>query len=120
MPPSEQPTGLTVEAAGDVAVVRFSHRSLLGADLIEALSAEILRTVEEGGHRKLVLNFANVESMTTAMVGKLVLLKQRVEAAGGRMALCGIDPFVLQIFKVLRLTDVFPIHADEQAARASF
>jgi anti-anti-sigma factor len=111
---------LEVETIGDATVARFTHRSLLGDDLVTALSEQLLQAVEERGCRKLVLNFARVESMTTAMVGRLILLQQRIEAGGGRLALCTLDPFLLQIFNVLRLGDVFAIHADEAAALASF
>jgi anti-anti-sigma factor len=114
-----QQSGLEIEQVGDVAVVRFTHRSLLGPDLIEAVAAELVRAVEELGYRKLVLNFANVESMTTAMVGKLVSLQQRTEKINGRLVLCGISPFLLEIFKILNLTKNFTIVDDEQTALES-
>jgi anti-anti-sigma factor len=112
-------SGLEVAQVGDATVLRFHHRTLLGADLIDRLAAQMHRAVQDHGCRKLVLNFANVESMTTAMVGKIVLLKQTVENGGGRLALCGLDPFLLQIFKLYKLADVFAIHGDEPAALAS-
>ena len=108
--------GLEIESVGDVAVVRFTHRSLLGPELIENIAAELGRAVEELGFRKLVLNFANVESMTTAMVGKLVSLQQKAEKLKGRLVLCQISPFLLEIFKILNLTRSFTILRDEQAA----
>jgi anti-anti-sigma factor len=111
---------LEVEMVADVAVVRFTHRSLLRAELIEALGEQLTGLVEGSGCHKFVLNFANVESMTTAMVGKLVSLHQKVEAGEGRLALCNIDPFLREIFKILNLTHVFPMHDDEQAALQSF
>jgi anti-anti-sigma factor len=120
MSPSSPPKGLHVDTIGDVTVVRFTQRSLLSPDLVENLSAEIFRAVEERGCRKLVLNLAQVESMTTVMVGKVVLLKRKVEEAGGRMALCQLDPFLLQILRILNLSNEFTICADEPAALASF
>jgi anti-anti-sigma factor len=113
-------TGLVVEMVGDTGVVRFTQRRLLGADLIEAVAAEMLRFVEEKDCRKLILNLAHVESMTTAMVGKIVLLKRRIETAGGRLILCQLDPFLKEIFKVLHMADAFSICDDEPAALASF
>ncbi len=113
-------SGLVVEPIGDVAVVRFSHRSLLGADLIEKVAAELLRAVQEMGYRKLLLNFNNVESMTTAMVGKILHLKQTAEQHNGRLVLCKINPFLFEIFQVLQLTKSFTIFDEEQTALASF
>ena len=70
-----------VEMVNDVAVVRFTHRSLLSPDLIEAIGQRLMSLSESDGCRKFVIDCGNVESMTTAMVGKLVGLHKRVEAA---------------------------------------
>ncbi len=105
---------------GDTTVLRFHQRTLLGTDLIDQVSQRMQQAVRDHGCRKLVLNLANVESMTTAMVGKIVLLKHTVEKDGGRLVLCSLDSFLLQIFRLFNLTDSFSIHGDEQAALASF
>ena len=120
MPAQPPHNGLEFVTVGDVAVVRFTHRSLLGADLIDRVAAELLRALEAMGIRKLVLNFANVESMTSAMVGRLVNLQNRAASLNARLVLCKIYPFLLEIFKVLNLTNSFTIHDDEQAALNSF
>ena len=111
---------LEVETVGDVAVVRFTHRSLLGADLIVAIGDQLQRAVDEMGHRKLVLNFANVESMTTAMVGHVVGLQRKMQECAGRLVLCSINPFLMEIFKLLGLSKAFTILPDEQAALNAF
>jgi anti-anti-sigma factor len=112
--------GLEVETVGDATVLRFRQRTLLGNELVDHLAAQMQQAIRDHGCRKLVLNFTNVESMTTAMVGKLVLLRHTVEQDSGRLALCALDPFLLQIFKLFNLTDSFSIYGDEQAALASF
>jgi anti-anti-sigma factor len=119
---SSQPhqSGLELEPVGDVAVVRFTQRSLLGAELIESIGEQLGHAVEDMGYRKLVLNFANVESMTTAMVGHIVGLQRKLQDCRGQLALCEINPFLLEIFKLLNLTKAFTIHPDEQTAINSF
>src|SRR6516165_3077695 len=120
MPPSPHLTGLEVETVGDVTVARFTRRSFLAPELVEALAEQMLRLVEESSCCKFVLNFANVETMTTAMVGNIVQLQKKIEDGGGRLALCNVDPFLLEIFKILNLRRVFAIHTDEASALASF
>ena len=120
MPIHPHQTGLEVETVGDVTVARFTRRSFLATDQVEALSAQLVSAVEESGCRKFLLNFTNVESMTTSMVGYLVQLKKKIEASGGKLALCKIDPFLFEIFKILKLTRFFTIHDDEPSALASF
>jgi anti-sigma B factor antagonist len=120
MKPESHRSGLEIEQVGDVAVVRFTQRSLLGPDLVDSVAAELVRAVEELGYRKLILNFANVESMTTAMVGKLISLQQRAEEIHGRLILCRVSPFLMEIFKILNLTKSFTILDDEQAALQTY
>jgi anti-sigma B factor antagonist len=120
MPPQHPLTGLEVETVGDVTVARFTRRSFLSSDQVAVLSEQMVALVDESGCRKFVLNFANVESMTTAMVGHIVQLQRKIEASGGRLLLCNIDPFLFEIFKILNLTRVFTIHPDEPSALASF
>jgi anti-anti-sigma factor len=113
-----QSAGLNIETIGDTLVVRFRQRSLLGDDLVESVAAGLTAVADEAAGRRLLLNVADVESMTTSMVGKLVALKHRLESAGGRLEMCSVGPFLSQIFAVLHLADFFPIHPDEQAALA--
>ena len=118
MPP--QPHWMEVEMVGDVAVVRFTQRSILGEDAIVAIGQQLFELAESGTASKFVLNFARVESMTTAMMGKLLAIYKRVDAEGGRLALCRIGPFLAEIFKILRLPRQVSVFQEEQEALQSF
>jgi anti-anti-sigma factor len=107
---------LEVEQFGDVTVVRFTTRTILGDDAIEAITAQLVGLVEEAGCRQFVLNLANVESVSTAMVGKLVALHRQLEAAHGRLVLCRLGPFLVEIFKVLNLGPLAHVYGEEQEA----
>jgi anti-sigma B factor antagonist len=114
------PNGLEVETVGAVTVVRFTRHSFLPADLVNALTGQLLRRADETGCCHVVLNLANVEGLTTAIVGGIVQLQHKLEDGGGRLVLCNVDPFLYEIFKVLNLTGVFKIHADEPSALRAF
>src|SRR5689334_16752948 len=111
---------LEVEQFGDVTVVRFTTRTILGDDAIDAIAAQLFGLVEEAGCRQFVLNLGNVESVSTAMVGKLVALHRRLEAAQGQLALCRMGPFLVEIFKVLNLGPLARVYGEEQEAVQSF
>jgi anti-anti-sigma factor len=114
-----QPPGplLQVEHLGDATVVRFTRRTILDDAAIDAVGAQLLAAAADS--RKLVVSFEHVESLTSAMLGKLFAAYRKVDAAGGRVAFCKVDPFLLQIFNLVRLPDLVPICADEQEALAS-
>jgi anti-sigma B factor antagonist len=118
MPP--QPHWMEVEMVGDVAVVRFTQRSILGEDAIAAIGQQLFELAESGTASKFVLNFARVESMTTAMMGKLIALQRKVEGSQGRLALCNIGPFLSEIFKILHVPPQMGIYREEQEALQSF
>jgi anti-anti-sigma factor len=111
---------LEIEQFGDVTVVRFTTRTILGNDAIEAIGGQLLGLVEQAGCRQFVLNLENVESVSTAMVGKLVALHRRLEAAHGRLVLCRLGPFLVEIFKVLNLGQLAHVYGEEQEAVQSF
>jgi anti-sigma B factor antagonist len=111
---------LDVEQLGDVTAIRFTTRTILGDDAIGAIGQQLLGLVDSAGCRRFVLNLSNVESLSTAMIGRLVALHRRVEAAGGRLVLCGLGPFLMEIFRVLNLPEVAPIYRDEPEALRSF
>ncbi len=115
---SQPPQGplLQVERVGDATVVRFTRRTILDKDTIEAVGDQLQAVVADRTCRKLVVNFDRVESLTSAMIGKLVAVQKRAEAAGGRLAFCNVHPFLLQIFNLVRLPDLVAICADEEEA----
>jgi anti-sigma B factor antagonist len=111
---------LEVEQVGEVTAVRFTARTILGDEAVIAISDQLLGLVGSAGCRQFVLNLTRVESLSTSMVGRLVALNRHIEAAGGRVVLCGLGPFLLEIFKVLNLHKLGPVYADEAEALRSF
>jgi anti-anti-sigma factor len=110
---------LEIQHIDPATVVRFKRRTILESTAIEAIGTHLLQLANEQGRRDFVLNFAGVESMTSAMLGKFVALYRELSDAGGRMVFCSVDPFLMQIFKVVQMPKLIPIHADEaQALRA--
>ena len=107
---------LQVDRIGDVTVVRFTRRRLLTEGSIELLGEELFALVERGGHRKLVLNFSNVDRMTTALLGKLILLHKKLQRVNGWMVLCQIAPHLYEIFALFRLPLLFGVFEEGHAA----
>jgi anti-sigma B factor antagonist len=68
----------------------------------------------------MLLNFQGVQFMSSAMIGKLVLLNKKSKAAGLTLKFCAISPNVLEVFKITRLNKVFDIQADEDKALKAF
>ena len=75
--------------------------------------------VRDEGRRWLVLNFARVESVTSAMLGTFISLHKEVEKSDGRLVFCNVDSFLSQIFQLCQLPQQIPVYANEAEALAA-
>lgn len=111
---------LVVEDIGDVTVVNFVDKKILDEQNIQMIGDDLFRLVDELGRRKLLLNFANVEFMSSAALGKLIRLHQRLTQVGGKLVLCNISKNILEIFEITKLDKMLKIVKDEATGLNSF
>lgn len=110
---------ITVAEVGDVTAVNFVDRKILDEAIIQELGRELFNLIEEGRNR-LLLNFSNVEFLSSAALGKLITLDKKVKSASGVLRLSNIRPEIYEVFAITRLNKLFEIHDDEADALASF
>jgi anti-sigma B factor antagonist len=117
-----QPRGqrIEVEDVGDIAVVQFVDKKILDEQNIQMIGDDLFRLVDELGRRKVLLNFSKVEFMSSAALGKLIRLHQRLHSIGGKLILCGISKSILEIFEITKLDKMLTIKPDEQTGLDSF
>jgi anti-sigma B factor antagonist len=111
---------LVVEDIGDITVVNFVDKKILDDQNIQLIGDDLFRLVDELGRRKLLLNFENVEFMSSAALGKLIRLHQRLNQVGGKLILCGISKSIMEIFEITKLDKMLKIVKDEQTGLSSF
>lgn len=105
---------LRVEEDGDVLVARVVVPRP-DTDTVEILGEELLGLVKP--KRKLVIDLAAVEFLSSAGLGKLVSLDRRMQAmVGSELRLCGMTPAVRQTFAHSGLQCLFQIFDDCQEA----
>ncbi len=110
---------LKVEEIGDVTVVNFLDRKILDEQNIQVIGDQLFSLVEEG-RKKMLLNFANVEYLSSAALGKLITLNKKLQAVRGQLILCNIDPQIYEVFEITKLDRFFNIQKEEQAALQAF
>lgn len=81
------------------------------------LSIESLLT---NGRDQILLNLKELRWMNSFALGLVVAAHRSVDEHGGRMALCSPNDRVLEMLKVVGLSQVWEIHDTEDAALASF
>jgi anti-sigma B factor antagonist len=103
-----------------VTVVRFVDRKILDESNIQQLGNELFRLVEEEKKTKIILNFTNVEFLSSGALGKLITLDKKVKANSGVLKLSNIRPEIYEVFAITKLNKLFDIKDDESTALAAF
>jgi len=109
-----------ISEAGGVTVVKFVDRKILDAENIQALGQELFDLLEKENRNRLLLNFSNVEFLSSAALNKLIVLDKKVKAVGGKLKFCNMRPEILEVFVITRLNQLFEIKDSETDALANF
>jgi len=105
---------------GDVLVVYFNDNKILDETKIQQIHTELSEQLTKVPGGKLLLNFDNVSFMSSAMIGKIILLNKKCKASDVKFKICSISDNVMEVFKLMRLNKVLDIQKDEEKAVASF
>ncbi|HOW17910.1 MAG TPA: STAS domain-containing protein [Phycisphaerae bacterium] len=112
-------TNLLVETIKDATVVTFQDAALLDAIRIQNTGTALFELVERQNRLRIVLDFHNVRSLSSSMLGVLLTLKNKLEDARGRMVLCGLAKDLRRLFEMTALDRVFQFAPDADQALAA-
>jgi anti-sigma B factor antagonist len=99
---------LNVETIGDVTVAHLLERRIIDEANVRALGEELFK-LAEGQRRKVVLDFKDVEYLSSAALSKLVELNSKLCRRDGNLVLCGIRSDIFEVFRITRLDRLFII-----------
>lgn len=111
---------LDVEEIGDVTIARFTDKKILDETNIQIIGNQLFSLVDDDGRDKIVLDFSNVEYLSSAALGKLITMDKKVKGAKGKLRLCSIRPDIYEVFAITKLNKLFKIHDDQDQALESF
>jgi len=100
---------MKVEYGIDVTHVQFIDQKILDEGKIAELRESLEPVIEKNGDGRMLLDFVNVEFMTSAMLGLLVRLNKKVRERSGKLGLCNVDPRIRKVFEITQLTKIFDI-----------
>ena len=87
---------------------------------VQELGEELFSLVEDEGRKQLLLNFSNVEFLSSAALNKLIILDKKVKSHGGKLKLSNLKPEIYEVFVITRLNQLFDIKDDEAEAVKAF
>jgi len=110
---------IAVEYIDNVAVATLTDKKILEVIDIQALENSIIPLVERKQNINLVLDFSNVEFLSSSALGLLIRVSKKIYESNGHLRLCGIAGSIMQIFTITRLDKIFQILPDRHEALES-
>ena len=98
---------------GPVISVRFGEHRILDDLTVSRIADELYGVADRPDCQCLLLNFASVVQLSSVMLGKLLMLRRKMESKGGTIMLCDIGPEVQDVFETTKLAQIFDIYETE-------
>jgi anti-sigma B factor antagonist len=118
MPASE--SRLKIKREGSIVEVMFRDRNILDEANIQQIGDEIKALIEAEAQPRLLINFSDVDHLSSAALGTLITINNKIRGLKGQLRLSNIDPQIYQVFVITKLNKLFEIHETSEKARASF
>jgi anti-sigma B factor antagonist len=100
---------MMVQYGIDASFAFIQERRILEEYQIKRFEEAITPVIERNDRGRLVLDFADVEFMSSSMLGSLVKIHKRVVERKGTLQLTGLRPDLQKVFKITHLDKVFDI-----------
>jgi anti-sigma B factor antagonist len=111
---------LRVKNHDNVIQVEFIDRNILDEANIQTIGDELSTIIESKPNPKLLISFANVDHLSSAALGTLITVNNKIRQKGGQLRLANIDPQIYEVFVITRLNRLFSIHENTEEAVKSF
>ena len=105
-------------AVGDVIVLDLKGKVTLGEG--DELLKDKVNSMVNQGHRKIILNLAQVPYIDSAGLGEIVRTYTTVSRQGGSLKLLGLTKRITDLLSITKLLTVFETYESESDAVRSF
>lgn len=116
----DSPAQLNVSEHKDVAVVEFLESKILDEMNIAEIGQSLSGLLDAKERPKLLLDFAAVDHLSSAALGMLININNRIKQKNGQLRLANIKPQIMEVFVITRLNRLFRISPTRPEALASF
>lgn len=111
---------LRVQRTDGVIHVEFVDRNILDEANIQVIGEELASLIEAEAIPRLLISFANVDHLSSAALGTLITINNKIRNQNGQLRLADIDPQIYEVFVITKLNRIFEIHDTSDEAMTSF
>ena len=110
---------LKTETVKDIIVVRFENVNRFNALIADPVKEELKQFYEQP-HTKLILNLEDIDFIDSTGFGVFLSIMKTANNKYGYFRICNIHPDVMELFKLLKLHNVFEIYNTLDDCLSSF
>jgi len=111
---------LNVTDHKDVKVVDFIESKILDEANINEIGQQLIALVEAKDRPKILLDFSRVDHLSSAALGMLINVNNRVKVQSGQLRLTNIRPQIMEVFEITKLNKLFKIMPTRAEALVSY
>src|SRR5579864_2814939 len=114
------PGRIDLDEVDGVRIVKFRDRQVFDDRTVREVADQLFAATPSTGPIRMILDFSAVDLVSSALLGKLILLQRRVDATGGKLRLCEMSSVVRSVFKTSNLDRLFAIDRDRRESIEAF
>jgi anti-sigma B factor antagonist len=120
MPEASSRLMIQYDAERAVTIIEFLDRNILDEGNIQQIGDEIGQIIERSAAPKLLINFDHVEHLSSAALGTLITINNKVRQKDGQLRLANIQDQIYEVFVITKLNKLFQIHQTTDEALKNF
>ena len=110
---------LKVTRIADVVHVEFTSRKILDEANIAEIGEQLATLVDKEERPRIIISFASVDHLSSAALGTLITINNKVKNKGGQLRLSDINPQIYEVFTITKLNKLFKIFPTVREAQES-
>ena len=111
---------LSVTEEKGIRIIEFTNSKILDEANIAEIGNTLGAIIDENENPKLLLDFSTVDHLSSAALGMLINVNNRVRQKNGQLRLANIKPQIFEVFVITKLNKLFKILPTRTEAMANF
>ena len=76
----------------------------------------LYKTIEGREDPRFIIDLGAIQYMASSDIGLLLTLKRRIDTRKGKVAIVNVDPFIMDVLRMMRIDKLFTISPDMPSA----
>lgn len=118
---AQEPARLKITRSddSDTVQVEFTTRKILDEGNIAEIGEQLTSLIEKEDKPRIIISFAAVDHLSSAALGTLITINNKVKQKGGQLRLSDINPQIYEVFLITKLNKLFRIYPTIKDAQDS-